>query len=80
MPRGECELGEGWRVMGDAWRYDIELVTGSKPKWFARVPLCDEACPKHDGKRCEILGFDPGNTCEPAVREMGAVIEKASGK
>jgi hypothetical protein len=34
------------------------------------VPLCTEECGRHDGKRCELLGFRPTHVCEPAVREI----------
>ena len=39
------------------------------PKWDTDgVPACDESCPQHDGKRCEIMGRRPSSVCEPAVR------------
>jgi hypothetical protein len=30
------------------------------------VPLCDEHCKQHDGKRCRIMGGQPPVNCEPA--------------
>ncbi len=37
------------------------------------VPFCTTSeCSKYDGKRCELLGFRPGNICEPAVMDMAA--------
>jgi len=31
------------------------------------VPWCDDGCPHHDGKRCELIGHRPDAICEPAV-------------
>jgi hypothetical protein len=41
-----------------------------RPRWSDDVPWCDEKCPKHDGKRCEELGFRPSAICEPEVRDI----------
>jgi hypothetical protein len=39
------------------------------------VPLCDEEeCSEFDGKRCGLLGCQPGRACEPAVT---AVVKAA---
>jgi hypothetical protein len=34
------------------------------------VPLCDEDCKQHDGKRCKILGGRPSINCEPACEVL----------
>jgi hypothetical protein len=41
------------------------------PKWDDGVPWCDERCPEHDGKRCELLGHRPESICIEAVKAMG---------
>ena len=40
------------------------------------VPRCHDACPHHDGKRCELLGVRAyeSNPCEPEVAEMAAEL------
>ena len=44
---------------------------GVEPRWSSDVPWCAEgACPKFDGKRCEVIGARPGSVCEPAVIEL----------
>lgn len=30
----------------------------------------EEKCCQYDGKRCRLIGFRPGNICEPAVRQL----------
>lgn len=41
------------------------------------VPFCSEdRCPSYDGKRCEEMGFRPGNICEPEVIDMAAELER----
>lgn len=40
------------------------------------VPLCSESCPKHDGKRCRLLGFRPDRICEPAVVRLVNLAER----
>lgn len=40
------------------------------------VPYCSADCRHHDGKRCRLLGFRPGNICEPAVIAMAETIEE----
>jgi hypothetical protein len=53
----------------------INIMTDAiHPHWEDEVPLCDEECPSHDGKRCEILGRRPGYICEPAVGLLGASV------
>ncbi len=50
-----------------------------KPVWSSAVPWCSDAdCPAYDGKRCRIVGFIPGNICEPAVKEMAARLKQAN--
>ena len=34
------------------------------------VPMCTDSCPSYDGARCRVLGFKPGNICEPAVGHL----------
>lgn len=34
------------------------------------LPVCDERCPLHDGKRCEATGFRPDRYCEPALIDL----------
>lgn len=41
------------------------------------VPRCTERCPHHDGKRCRILGHQPDELCEPAVRDMARKLTLA---
>jgi hypothetical protein len=40
------------------------------------VPLCSDRCPSHDGKRCVVLGHQPGRICEPAVVEMARLLRE----
>lgn len=54
------------------------------PRWTNGVPWCNIECPSctgsiyngrpagsaYDGKRCQILGYQPSTVCEPAVREL----------
>lgn len=49
----------------------------AEPHWTRGVPLCDEDCRHHDGKRCKLQGFRPGTLCEPVVHEMGLLLTKA---
>ena len=49
-------------------------MTPPAPRWEDSVFYCDEACPLHDGKRCERMGARPFTLCEPAVKET---VEKA---
>ena len=51
-----------------------------RPTWDANVPRCDEDCPSFDGKRCELLGFQPEGICEPAVKAMAKALGKAAAK
>lgn len=42
-----------------------------QPEWLSiGVPLCNESCPSHDGKRCELMGCRPDEMCQPAVMAM----------
>jgi len=48
-----------------------------EPDWdeMRTVPRCAfENCRHFDGKRCALMGFEPGSLCEPAVQQMGEVI------
>lgn len=45
-----------------------------RPQWHNAVPMCDERCPRHDGKRCDVLGLRPGALCEPVVQQMGFAL------
>lgn len=39
-----------------------------RPTWSETgLPLCDDACPNFDGKRCKAMGFRPGRFCEPML-------------
>jgi hypothetical protein len=47
------------------------------PMWdeMHTVPQCaQEQCRHFDGKRCELMGFEPGSICEPAVAQMSEAI------
>ncbi len=46
-----------------------------EPQWVQSVPMCHEACPYHDGKRCELLGLRPYGHCEPVNVAMGNLVE-----
>lgn len=52
----------------------LDDATPPAPRWNGNVPLCRDACPHHDGKRCRILGHRPNIMCEPVVEAMGAEI------
>ena len=43
-----------------------------EPNWDDNnFPLCSqEQCLSYDGKRCELLGYRPGEICEPAVIQI----------
>jgi hypothetical protein len=47
-------------------------VISVTPRIYEGIPYCDDTCPEHDGKRCRLLGLQPGNICEPAVVELVA--------
>lgn len=46
-------------------------MSRQQPRTENGVPWCTESCQCHDGKRCELLGHQPGPVCEPAVVELG---------
>lgn len=48
------------------------------PRWVDDVPLCDESCPQHDGKRCRELGFRPDRICEPTTRDLVQAIKRVA--
>jgi hypothetical protein len=63
------------------WRLLVVRDAGmghrAEPKWSPDgVPMCDEMCQYHDGKRCELLGLRPGNICEPVVAAMAGLLAK----
>jgi hypothetical protein len=42
-----------------------------RPTWDERgLPLCDDACPNFDGKRCKAMGFRPDRFCEPMLLQL----------
>lgn len=43
-------------------------------KLETQVPICDDGCRFHDGKRCELLGFRPDRICEPMVADWSEII------
>ena len=66
------------------WLVDVTGCQPSKdhirPHWFDGVPLCAlEACPRYDGKRCELLGLSPGQVCEVAVKRMAKRLDSLQG-
>lgn len=46
------------------------------------VPLCDDHCRHHDGKRCRMMGLSAreGLPCQPAVAELVAELEETKGE
>ncbi len=40
------------------------------------VPLCNEDCKQHDGKRCQIMGGRPSINCEPACEVLCEIALK----
>lgn len=40
------------------------------------IPWCDEHCPHHDGKRCELIGHRPDAICEPAVHILVGLMKR----
>ena len=52
----------------------------AEPAWSESrpgVPLCDESCSHHDGKRCQLMGFRPSAICEPVVGAMASMLTTA---
>jgi hypothetical protein len=55
-----------------------------QPDWRDDVPWCFPEgdlgaglnCPHYDGKRCDLLGHDPEDICEPAVQEFVRAANK----
>lgn len=48
-----------------------------EPMWdeLHAIPHCSEDdCRHYDGKRCELMGFQPDSICEPAVHRMSEAI------
>jgi hypothetical protein len=46
------------------------------PEWDCGMPRCNDRCPQHDGKRCELLGCRPSSICEIAVKEMAIYLDR----
>lgn len=48
------------------------------PEWSGYVPFCQDRCPHHDGKRCELLGHraHEGLPCEPVVTAMALMLNR----
>lgn len=45
------------------------------PMWSRDgVPMCQEICPHHDGKRCRLMGVQPSTVCEPVVAAMADIL------
>lgn len=40
------------------------------------LPMCDEDCPSHDGKRCRVLGYKAPQLCEPMVIRLAKQAAK----
>jgi len=53
----------------------VAACDGALPVWVGPVPLCEETCPHHDGKRCRLMGFRPSRMCEPVVSAMGDALD-----
>jgi hypothetical protein len=56
--------------MSDAFDPNDFLDSFILPEWNREIPHCQERCPSHDGKRCELLGHRPDTICEPAVSNI----------
>jgi len=49
-----------------------------EPLWdeLHTVPRCAESdCRHFDGKRCQLIGFQPDGICEPAVAQMSEAMQ-----
>lgn len=70
--------------MSAAWKIKVcrsvmmDDATPPSPDWSGNTPFCDDKCPHHDGKRCRLLGHQPGTICEPVVEAMGSEIRRLS--
>lgn len=69
------------------WKLAAELdavsdgVHRAMPRWEGGVPCCRrDGCVHYDGKRCELLGAQPANICEPAVFGMAAVLDRRTAR
>lgn len=55
--------------------------TDCEPRVHDGVPLCTgDACRHHDGKRCGLLGYQPGAICEPEVAADLVRLGEANAK
>lgn len=55
----------------------------AEPAWSEAapgVPLCDDSCVHHDGKRCELTGFRAGPICDPVVGAMAAMLTASASR
>jgi len=47
------------------------MINEIQPNFHDNIGYCSyESCPSYDGKRCELMGFQPYTICEPWVKEM----------
>lgn len=68
-----------WRRLA-AQRASRDPDRPAQPEWGAdrALPACArEQCQHYDGKRCELLGFQPSEICEPVTRSMAALLDMA---
>jgi len=62
------------------WQVAAERIAdGATPDWDG-TPFCVESCTHHDGKRCRLLGCEPGLICGPVVNAMAIILERAERK
>jgi len=61
------------------WQQRAEFNAPATPTWSETklIPICSqEKCAQFDGKRCEALGHQPSNVCEPTVTQMGILLNE----
>lgn len=63
-----------------SWHQTVQRDAGSDehdatPNWIGGVPLCTDACPHYDGKRCRVLGMRAPDLCEPVVVQMSRMLD-----
>lgn len=63
-------------------RKRLLMEHGEQPDWIGSeipklgfVPYCNQACRHFDGKRCDLLGYEPNRICEPAVARMSEALD-----
>lgn len=63
------------------WKQRALTAVGADPSpapdFGGKLPLCSESCPHHDGKRCELMGFRPGQFCEPVLEAITDLVAHA---